>query len=224
MQRNPSSDDYLQAFSRINALPGCELIVAEEDGEVIGTTMLMIVPNLSHKALPWAVVENVVVDSDYRRKGIGRLLMDYCEAQAKKAGCYKLQLLSNKSRNEAHQFYLHMAIKHPPRDSDSTFNRQLPAFGNSIIPLRQIVPEEHSYQYYQRQRHQQPDYCEFDSQEGCFKYCHRYPADCGSADVGENYAKPGSLIVQGVSNRRGNIQATHCGAGKQHCPQVPFDS
>ena len=46
MQRNPSSDDYLQAFSRINALPGCELIVAEEDREVIGTTMLMIVPNL----------------------------------------------------------------------------------------------------------------------------------------------------------------------------------
>ena len=111
MQRNPSSDDYLQAFSMINALPGCELVVAEEDGEVIGTTMLMIVPNLSHKALPWAVVENVVVDSDYRRKGIGRLLMDYCAAQAKKAGCYKVQLLSNKSRNEAHQFYLSLGYK-----------------------------------------------------------------------------------------------------------------
>ena len=111
MQQSPSSDDYLQAFSEINSLPGCEFIVAEEDGEVIGTAMLMIVPNLSHKALPWAVVENVVVDSEYRRQGIGRLLMDYCTTQAKKAGCYKVQLLSNKSRNEAHQFYLSLGYK-----------------------------------------------------------------------------------------------------------------
>ena len=105
MQRNPSQDDFLRVFSEINSLPGCELIVAEEDGEVIGTTMLMIVPNLSHKALPWAVVENVVVDEKYRRKGIGKLMMDYCEKRAEEAGCYKVQLLSNKSRKEAHEFY-----------------------------------------------------------------------------------------------------------------------
>ena len=111
MQQSPSADDYRYTFSEINALPGCELLVAEENGEVIGTTMLMIVPNLSHKALPWAVVENVVVDSEYRRQGVGRLLMDYCMAKAKEAGCYKVQLLSNKGRNEAHKFYLSLGYK-----------------------------------------------------------------------------------------------------------------
>jgi predicted N-acetyltransferase YhbS len=105
MQRNPSQDDFLRVFNEIKALPGCELIVAEDGGEVIGTTMLMIVPNLSHKALPWAVVENVVVDEKYRRKRIGKLMMNYCEKRAEEAGCYKVQLLSNKSRKEAHEFY-----------------------------------------------------------------------------------------------------------------------
>ena len=71
-----SLDDYRRAFSEIKAMPRCELIVAEEQGEVIGTAMLVIVPNLSHKALPWAVVENVVVDSKHRRRGIGKLLME----------------------------------------------------------------------------------------------------------------------------------------------------
>ena len=105
LQHSPSLDDYRQVFSEISALPGCELLVAEEQDEVIGTTMLFIVPNLSHNALPWAVVENVVVDSRYRLRGIGKLLMDYATARAKESGCYKIQLGSDKSRKEAHQFY-----------------------------------------------------------------------------------------------------------------------
>jgi len=79
--------------------------VAEEDGVVVGTMVLLIVPNLSHGALPWAIIENVVIDGKYRRRGIGRLLMEYAIKQARKAGCYKVQLLSNKQRHEAHQFY-----------------------------------------------------------------------------------------------------------------------
>jgi len=105
MDKDDSPGDYQKAFSNIYALPGCELLVAEESGEVVGTTMLMIVPNLSHKGLPWAIVENVVIDEKCRRSGIGKLLMDYCADRAKEAGCYKVQLLSNKRRNEAHKFY-----------------------------------------------------------------------------------------------------------------------
>ncbi|MFC1900489.1 GNAT family N-acetyltransferase [Chloroflexota bacterium] len=105
LQQNPSEEDYEQVYNEINALPGCELIVAEENEEVIGTTMLMIVPNLSHKGLPWMVIENVVVDEKYRRKGIGKLMMEYCNSRAKEAGCYKVQLMSDKSRKEAHEFY-----------------------------------------------------------------------------------------------------------------------
>jgi len=106
-----SLDDYRRVFAEVSALPGHELLVAEDEGKVVGTMVLLIVPNLSHNALPWALVENMVVDEKYRRRGIGRLLMEYAIAQAKKAGCYKVQLLSNKKRVEAHRFYRSMGFE-----------------------------------------------------------------------------------------------------------------
>ena len=104
-------DDYKQTFYKIQAFSGYELIVAEVNGEVVGTMVLLIVPNLSHSALPWAVIENMVVDESTRRKGIGKQLMDYATARSKEAGCYKVQLLSDKRRNEAHQFYESLGYK-----------------------------------------------------------------------------------------------------------------
>ena len=111
LNRTPGTDDYRRAFAKIRAATGHELLVAEEEGKVVGTMVLIIVPNLSHGGLPWAGVENVMVDADYRRRGIGKLLMDYVLAQAKKAGCYKIQLISDKSRKEAHKFYRALGYK-----------------------------------------------------------------------------------------------------------------
>ena len=103
--QNPSLDDYQRVFAEIGTFPGHELLVAEDEGEVVGTMVLLIVPNLSHSALPWALVENLVVDQRYQRRGTGRLLMDYAIARAKEAGCFKVVLSSDKRRREAHQFY-----------------------------------------------------------------------------------------------------------------------
>ena len=109
--RAPKADDYKKAFAQIKAAPGQQLIVAEEGSRVVGTTMLIIVSNLTHGGLPWAGVENVMVDAAYRRKGIGKLMMDYALAEAKKAGCYKIQLISDKSRTAAHKFYESLGYK-----------------------------------------------------------------------------------------------------------------
>ncbi|UCH42871.1 MAG: GNAT family N-acetyltransferase [Dehalococcoidales bacterium] len=105
LKRGSPGDDYQRVFNEIQNVPGYELLVVEENGIVLGTMVLLIIPNLSHSALPWALIENMMVDSSYRRRGLGRLLMDYAIARAKEAGCYKIQLSSNKKRPEAHQFY-----------------------------------------------------------------------------------------------------------------------
>ena len=105
LRQSPSLDDYRRVFVEICALPGHELLVAEDEGEVVGTMVLLIVPNLSHSALPWALVENIVVDKRCQRQGIGKLLMNYAIARAKETGCFKLVLSSDKRRKEAHQFY-----------------------------------------------------------------------------------------------------------------------
>lgn len=99
-------ESHKKALADIKALPGCEVIVAEEDGKVIGTTMLAIVPNLSHAGKPWIIVENVVVDREYRRTGAGKFLMEYIREKAIETGCCKIQLMSDKRRTEeAHKFY-----------------------------------------------------------------------------------------------------------------------
>ena len=102
---SPSLDDYRRVLAEICAAPGHELLVAEDQGQVVGTMVLLIVPNLSHGACPWALVENLVIGHGNRRRGLGRLLMDYAIARARDAGCYRIVLSSDKRRREAHRFY-----------------------------------------------------------------------------------------------------------------------
>ena len=105
LSRSPNRDDYRQVFAQICASPGHELIVAEYQGEVVGTVVLLIVANLSHAACPWALVENLVVDPKHRRQGFGTLLMNHAMARAREAGCFRIALSSDVRRKEAHEFY-----------------------------------------------------------------------------------------------------------------------
>ena len=109
--KSPSLDDCRRVFVEICALPGYELLVAEYQGEVVGTMVLLIVPNLSRGALPWALVENLVIDTKHRRRGIGKLLLDYAVARAKEAGCYRLVLSSDKRHREAHRLYRSLGFR-----------------------------------------------------------------------------------------------------------------
>lgn len=85
--------------------PARHLMIAVADDEIVGTADLLLVPNLTHRGQPWAIVENVVVTRNLRRGGVGRALMRRLIDVARAAGCYKLQLHSGKHRAEAHEFY-----------------------------------------------------------------------------------------------------------------------
>ena len=67
--------------------------------------VLLFVPNLSHAASPWALVENLVVESGWRNRGIGRMLLDHVVARAREYGCNRIQLCSDQRRGEAHRLY-----------------------------------------------------------------------------------------------------------------------
>jgi len=98
-------EEYRRVFNEMATTPGYELLVAEEDGEISGSMVMAILPGMAHGVSPFAVVEYVVVDEKRRRKGIGKLLMEYVAARAKEAGCYKIMLTSDKRREPAHEFY-----------------------------------------------------------------------------------------------------------------------
>ena len=97
--------DPREVIAEILADPSRRLLVALLDGRVAGTVDVLIAPNLTHHAQPWALVENVVVAGDARRRGVGRALMLRAIELAREAGCYKVNLVSGNERTGAHDFY-----------------------------------------------------------------------------------------------------------------------
>ncbi len=68
------------------------LYVLEQDGKLLGTGMLLIQLNLSHGGKPYAHIENIVVDSECRKRGIGKSIVMHLIEKAGEKGCYKVIL------------------------------------------------------------------------------------------------------------------------------------
>lgn len=109
--RTPLAESYRAAYGEMVRDPNHRLLVVEVDGRIVGTAVLIVIPNLSHQGRPWAVVENVVVDETERGAGHGEQLMRYALEEARQAGCYKLSLTSSKERPDAHRFYQRLGFR-----------------------------------------------------------------------------------------------------------------
>ena len=59
-------------FARIHRYPDYEVYVATLGGSIVGTFALLIMDDLAHMGAPSGVVEDVVVQRDWQRKGVGR--------------------------------------------------------------------------------------------------------------------------------------------------------
>jgi GNAT superfamily N-acetyltransferase len=87
------------------------LLVAEQDGVVIGTLNLTVIPNLGHGGQPWAAIDNVVVAPNHRGQGIGEAMLAEAGKIASEDRCYKIILSSNLARERAHEFYRKLGWK-----------------------------------------------------------------------------------------------------------------
>jgi GNAT superfamily N-acetyltransferase len=94
-----------EIWRAIAAQPGRSVLVAESAGTVVGTLDCATLANLTRGGRPFMLVENVVVTAGHRREGVGAALLDHAVFLARRAGCYKIQLLSRAERRAAHAFY-----------------------------------------------------------------------------------------------------------------------
>jgi len=78
--------------------------VAILDGRVVGLACLRLLPCLCDP-LPSAELTELVVDPDYRRKGVGRSLVQYIERRARAQGAVRLTLMTAWQNTDAHAFY-----------------------------------------------------------------------------------------------------------------------
>lgn len=91
----------------INSINGnyIKYIVALENGKIIATCNIAVILNLTRSGRPYGIIENVITDENYRRKGIGRKIINAGLRFAKDKNCYKVVLLSSIKRKESHEFY-----------------------------------------------------------------------------------------------------------------------
>ncbi|MDG4809665.1 GNAT family N-acetyltransferase [Micromonospora sp. WMMD1120] len=101
----PDTTRLSAAWRDLHAQAGRELLLAVAGSTFVGTVDTVVVPNLTHGARPYMLVENVVVAPGWRRRGVARALLATAVDTATAAGCYKVQLVSSASRTEAHRFY-----------------------------------------------------------------------------------------------------------------------
>ena len=85
------------------------LLVAEEDGQLIGTCALIFSIS-TWSASPVCELQDVLVTEDRRRADIGRGLIEHAEQIARARGCARLFLLAEYWNLEAHAFYRSLGL------------------------------------------------------------------------------------------------------------------
>ena len=84
---------------------GIKYFIAADGGRIVSSLYMALIPNLTRGGSPNGFIENVITDENYRRKGIGKKLMEMAIEYGKKNNCYKVVLLSSVKRKEAQLFY-----------------------------------------------------------------------------------------------------------------------
>jgi N-acetylglutamate synthase-like GNAT family acetyltransferase len=92
-------------FERILKESNLRILILEESGKILSTCYLNIIPNLTRNAAPYAIIENVVTDAEFRNQGFGKKLVAFALESAWKAGCYKVMLQTGSKKESTHKFY-----------------------------------------------------------------------------------------------------------------------
>jgi GNAT superfamily N-acetyltransferase len=83
---------------------GYKLAYIEQDGRPVAAIGYRVLHTLAWGRVLY--VDDLIVDPEYRRRGLAENLMQHATAVAESAGCRELHLDSGYGRHDAHRFYL----------------------------------------------------------------------------------------------------------------------
>ena len=81
------------------------IVVKEINGKIVSSCICVIVPNLTRNIQPYALIENVVTNEEYRGKGYATECLNYAKEIAIKNNCYKMMLLTGTKNENTLAFY-----------------------------------------------------------------------------------------------------------------------
>ena len=102
---------YFRAFDVLERDPNIQLMVAEEEGIVVGCLQLCILPGLSSQGASRGLIEDVRVATPCRSRGIGERLVTWAIAEAQARGCKLIELLTHHTRFDAQRFYKRLGFE-----------------------------------------------------------------------------------------------------------------
>ena len=97
-------DDLKEAFIRGIRSKSQRYICAAADSKVVGFCSLTVKNSLWQQG-PLGCIDELIVDDEYREKGVGSKLLDRIMEIAKALGCRAVVLDSAFHRKDAHRFY-----------------------------------------------------------------------------------------------------------------------
>jgi len=93
--------DYInKLWEEIFSDPNRYYIVVEEE-----SCILIIINNLTRSGRPFGLIENVVTNKEYRKKGYGTAILHKAVEIAKENNCYKVVLLTGRKEESVLRFY-----------------------------------------------------------------------------------------------------------------------
>lgn len=104
-EKLPESNELRSLWRKIIDDKNYHILVGEIEGMLISSVTLIVIPNITREAKPYALIENVVTHTDYRSKGYASLLMQEASKIAEEAGCYKIMLLTGAKKESTLKFY-----------------------------------------------------------------------------------------------------------------------
>lgn len=96
-------ETYVARIRQLMASDGYRLTALSEDGTVRALAGWRLLDMLYCGR--FLSVDDLVSDPDARSRGHGKALLDWLKAEARRAGCGHLELISNVAREGAHRFY-----------------------------------------------------------------------------------------------------------------------
>lgn len=102
----PEKSSYLlELWNNIINDPNHHIVVFRKDGRIVSSCVIVIIRNLTHNQRPYALIENVITDEQYRKMGLASACLNYAKEIAQKENCYKIMLMTGSKQESTLNFY-----------------------------------------------------------------------------------------------------------------------
>ncbi len=102
----PDLDDRVRGiWKSIHEDPNHHIIVGTVNNKIVTSCVLIIINNLTQGQRPYALVENVITDAEFRKRGYALEALNFARDMAQKHNCYKIMLMTGSKEEATLRFY-----------------------------------------------------------------------------------------------------------------------